>query len=325
VSAERRRAAPTLVVGVLVLALVGCGSDAPAPGAGSRSSSPSSPSSATSATSSPTGVPTLTAITLPPPPPATGRLLADLRQSSRDVALGRMEVWLGNDTVRGVTPTAIRYRDPRFHGPVAGERLRLDPSRSERGYPLPLPRRPACGVPASAPGARPTVTVAYTVARRPGTRRVTLPVGDDNDVVARYAAARCLELAVARVAPLSFEDTVPVSADGQTGTLTLVARPRGHRGHVLRVDTVAGTPLFSAAGRSAWAPHARVSGAGPPTRIRLPVQPARCDDHVFMEAAGATAFLVGLRLDGRPGELVVRMSPAGTSAAISFARSACGL
>jgi hypothetical protein len=315
VTTERRRGAPALAVGALVVVLSGCGSDPAAPGTTSRSSP--SPS--------PTGVPTLAAITLPPPPPATGRLLADLRQSSRDVALGRMEVWIGNDTLRDVTPTAIRYHDPRFRGPVAGERLRIDPSRSERGYPLTLPRSPACGVPARAPVARPTVTVAYAVPGRPGTRRVTLPVSDDNDVVARYAAARCLELDVARVAPLSFADAVPVSADGQTGTLTLVARPRGRPGPVLRVDTVAGTPLFSAAGRSAWAPRTIIRGDGPPTRIRLPVQPARCDDHVFMEAAGATAFLVGLHLDGRPGELVVRMSPAGTSAAISFARSACGL
>jgi hypothetical protein len=44
-----------------------------------------------------------------------------------------------------------------------------------------------------------------------------------------------------------------------------------------------------------------------------------------MEAAGATAFLVGLRLDGRPGRLVVRMDPAGAAAAISFARASCGL
>jgi hypothetical protein len=314
VTTERPRGALTLVVGALLLALAGCGSDTPAPRADSTSPSPS-----------PTGVPTLAAIHPPPPPPATGRLLADLRQSSRDAALGRMQVWIGNDTLRDVTPTAIRYRDPRFHGPVAGERLRLDPSRSERGYPLALPRRPACGALAGAPGARPTVTIAYAVTGRPGTRRVTLPVSDDNDIVARYAAARCLELDVARVAPLSFADTVPAAADGQTGTLTLVARPSGHAGHVLRVDTVAGTPLFSAAGRSAWAPHTRIRGDGPLTRIRLPVQPARCDDHVFMEAAGATAFLVGLHLDGRPGRLVVRMSPAGTSAAISFARSACGL
>ena len=236
-----------------------------------------------------------------------------------------MEVWVANDTVREVTPTAIRYRDPRFRRPVSGERLRPNPARSERGYPLTLPRVPDCGVPAAAGtvGRRPTVTVSYRVAGA-GHRRATLRVTDDNDVVARYVAARCLELDVARVAPLAFADTVPRSGDGGTGTLTLVARPTGLAGHVLRVDTVAGTPLFSAAGRAAWRPGTVVRGDGPATRIRLPVQPARCDDHVFMEAAGATAFLVGLHLDGRPGHLVVRMSPAGTARAIAFARDACG-
>jgi hypothetical protein len=270
-------------------------------------------------------VPTLAPIHPPPRPPATGRLLADLRQSSRDAALGRMEVWVGNDTIRDVTPTSIRYHDPRFRHAVPGERLRANPARSERGYPLTLPRVPDCGVPAAAPTAadRPTVTVAYDVAGR-GSRRATLAVSDDNDIVERYVAARCLELDVARVATLAFADAVPMSGDGSTGRLTLIARPTGLAGHVLRVDSVGGTPLFRAAGRSSWAPGAVVRGDGPVVRIRLPVQPARCDDHVFMEAAGATAFLVGLHLDGHPGRLVLRMSPAGTAHAISFARDACG-
>ena len=312
-SAPGRR---VLAVGALVAlvggsTLAGCGAEPAAPRA---------------RTPSPTGVPTLTPISPPPRPPATGRLIADLRQSSRDAALGRMEVWVANDTLREVTPTVLRYRDPRFRRPVAGERLRADPARSERGYPLTLPRVPDCGVPAAARTATPapTVTVTYDVAGR-GSRRATLPVTDDNDIVERYVAARCLELDVARVATLAFADAVPMSGDGSTGRLTLVARPTGLAGHVLRVDSVGGTPLFRAAGRSSWAPGAVVRGDGPVARIRLPVQPARCDDHVFMEAAGATAFLVGLHLDGRPGRLVVRMSPAGTSAAISFARSACGL
>ena len=73
-------------------------------------------------------VPTLSPIRLPPKGPPTGRLYADLRQSSRDAALGRMEVWLGNDTRRDVTPTRITYTDLRFRRPVPGERLRLDPS-----------------------------------------------------------------------------------------------------------------------------------------------------------------------------------------------------
>jgi hypothetical protein len=262
-------------------------------------------------------VSTLSPVPLPPEGPPSGRLVADLRQSSRDAALGRMEVWIGNDTARDLTPTRITYTDPRFRRPVPGERLRLNPSRSERGYPLTLPARPACG----RHGTTARVTVAYAG------RTVRLPVTDDNEIVRRYVAARCLELAVSRVARIGFADRVPADrpGEGSTGVLTLVVRPTGRPGHTVTIDTVGGTPLLSAAGRSAWAPHTVIRGAGPVRRIELPVQPARCDDHVFMEAAGATAFLVGLHLDDRPGRLVVRMSPAGAAAAISFARASCGL
>lgn len=296
------RAAGVLLLGVLAVA---CGPD-------DASSGPAGP-----ATSASPPVPTLTPIKLPPKGPPTGRLLADLRQSSRDAALGRMEVWIGNDTRRDVTPTRIVYSDPRFRRPVPGERLRLNPSRSERGYPLTLPAVPACGQ-HRGPG---RLSVTY------GGRTVSLPVTDDNDIVARYVASRCLELAVDRVATLRLSDRVAVDrpGEGSAGTLTLVARPTGVPGHVLRIDAVGGTPLLGAADGMAWRPRATVRGDGPVQRIELPVQPARCDDHVFMESAGATAFLVTLHLDGRPGSLVVRMSPAGASAAIAFARHSCGL
>lgn len=44
-------------------------------------------------------------------------LVADLRQSSRDAALGRMQVWVGNPTDADVTPTAIAYVDPHSRAP----------------------------------------------------------------------------------------------------------------------------------------------------------------------------------------------------------------
>ncbi|MFC4784300.1 hypothetical protein ACT8ZV_07485 [Nocardioides sp. MAHUQ-72] len=294
-----RAAAGVLLLGVLAAA---CGPD-------------DSPAGEAGTTEKP--VPTLSPIKPPPEGPPTGKLYADLRQSSRDAALGRMEVWIGNDTRHDVTPTRISYIDPRFRGPVPGERLRLNPSRSERGYPLALPASPECGQ----QHGRGRLTVTY------GGRTVTLPVTDDNDIVQRYVDSRCLALAVGRVAELAFADEVRVDHEGEgsTGTLTLVVRPTGVAGHVLRIDDVGGTPLLGAAGGEAWRPHVRVRGDDPVQRIELPVRPARCDDHVFMESAGATAFLVSLHLDGRPGSLVVRMSPAGASAAISFARDSCGL
>jgi len=256
---------------------------------------------------------------LPPPPsrPLTGRLHADLRQSSRDAALGRFEVWVANDTRHDVDPSLIRYTDPRFRRAIDGERLRLDPSGSERGYPLALPARPACG---RHPG-RPLVLVRHAG------RRVLVPVSDEADVVARYVASRCLELAVRRVAVLRFADTVPADHPGadSTGTLTLVVRPTGVPGHVLRLDSIGGTPLLGSADGQPWEPGTTVRGDDGVRRVRLPVRPARCDDHVFLEAAGATAFLVSLHLDGRPGQLLLRMSPQGARSAIGFARDSCGL
>ena len=158
-------------------------------------------------------------------------------------------------------------------------------------------------------------------------KRVELAVTDDNEVVARYVAGRCLELAVRRVAHLRFANAVPAdgAGAGSTGLLTLVVRPRGLGTHVLTIDVVGGTPLLGAAGTEPWAPGVSVETPGPVRRIELPVRPARCDDHVFMEAAGATAFLVQLTLDGTPGQLVLRMSTAGAAHAIAFARDSCGL
>lgn len=298
-----------LVAILVLLTVAGCSSEPTATG---PTPTPTTPPG--------TAVPTLTPIPLPPPGPPSGKLIADLRQSSRDAALGRMEVWVANDTRRDVTPTRIAYRDIRFRRPVAGERLRLDPSRSERGYPLTLPDRPNCAVHPGGRPSTPTVTVSNAG------RRVVLAVTDDNDIVARYVADRCLRLAIARVADLRFADRVPSDGSaGSPGTLTLVARPVGVPSHTLRIDSVGGTPLLGADGDADWSPRVLVRSDGPARRIPLTVRPARCDDHVFMESGGATAFLVRLHLDGIPGQLVLRMSPAGAANAIAFARTSCGL
>jgi hypothetical protein len=262
---------------------------------------------------------TLTPLPMPDMGPPPGELVADLRQSSRDSALGRFQVWIGNGLRQEINPTSIRYLDPRLRAPIPGERLRANPSDAERGYPLALPARPRCGVRTGpAPG-----SVAMTF----DGRRVTIPVEDEADVVARYVASRCLELAASQVADLSFADEVPVdgSGEGSVGTLVLVARPTGRSGQVLAIETVGGTPVLTAKGSGVWRPRAQVRGDGPVQRISLPVVPNRCDDHAFLEAGGATAFIVHLRLGDRSGDLLLRMSDEGAANAIRFARDSCGL
>lgn len=286
-----------LVVAALLLA--GCSSDDTA------GSSPSpSPS-----------IRTLSPLPMPTEPPPTGKLVADMRQSSRDAAAGRMEVWIDNDTADEITPTRVTYHDPRFSTTLPGTRLRAVPSQAERGFPLYLPPRPACDHPRGSG----TVTVEY------GGTSTTIPVEDTTDVAGRFTTSRCLELAIGRVAALSWDDEVPFSGKvGDPGTLTLVVRPSGRPGQTLTIDTVSGTPIIAPVGTDVWRPDATIRGTDAPSRIDLPIKPNRCDDHGFMEAGGATAFKIGLHLDDEPGQITLRMSIPGAKNAIDFAKASCG-
>lgn len=258
---------------------------------------------------------TLTPIQLPPKPPPTGRLKADMRQSSRDAAAGRMEVWVENDTAHSVRPKRIVYRDPRFRTALPATRLRVIPSQSERGFQILLPSQPAC----DHPSGRGIVSVSF------GDQVRVQKVADSTDVAGRYAAARCVELAVAKVARLSWDDTVAFDGkEGDPGTLTLVVKPTGLDGQTLTIDTVSGTPVLAPVGSDVWRPGATIRGTDQPSRIDLPIKPNRCDDHAFMESGGATAFKLGLHLDGRPGQITLRMSIPGAASAIDFARASCG-
>ncbi len=310
----RRRLAVVLVV---VAVVGGCGhendDDVPAPG-GAASGAATGPSEIRTITLDPT-----------PQPPPTGRLYADLRQSSIDASLGRMQVWVRNDTVRDLVPTAIRYRDDRFPGVVVGTRLRLDPARSERGYPLQLPRRPDCSR-ALADPRQDTATGVVEVVTAGGTQR--LPVEDEADVVARYVESRCEELDLAEVATLRWSDGVSVdrSVSPPVGQLVLVVVPSGRPGRELVIDSVAGSHLLQSTSEPPrWEPAVTVASDGDVTRVALPLEPARCDVHAFIEGGGATAFRVAYRLDGEPGEVLLRMSPTGARHALDLAREACGL
>jgi hypothetical protein len=299
----RYDARPLLLV--VALLATGCSSSDPGDAAPDASPSPSR------------SIRTLTALPMPTQPPPTGRLIADMRQSSRDAAAGRMEVWIDNDTAGEITPTRISYSDPRFRTQLPGTRLeRAIPSQSERGFPIYLPPRPACDHPRGAG----TITVEY------GEKSRTIKVEDETDVAGRFSTSRCLELSIAKVADLSWDDDVPFDGTvGDPSTLTLVVHPTGEPGPTLTIDTVSGTPVLAPVGTDVWRPDATIGGTDSPSRIELPLKPNRCDAHAFQESGGATAFKIGLHLDGRPGQITLRMSIPGAKNAIDFARATCGM
>ena len=101
------QASAGVLVGALlgVLVLGGCGSS------GSEGAAASAPS--------PSPVKTMTML---PAPEKTlsGELTAELQQSSRDVALGRFQVWITNGLQEEVRPRRIVYRDALLTRPVRG-------------------------------------------------------------------------------------------------------------------------------------------------------------------------------------------------------------
>jgi hypothetical protein len=264
---------------------------------------------------------TLSPVALPPLPPPTGKITATMQQSSRDSLLNRFEVWVDNDTAGTIRPTKVTYHDGRFHSDLPATRLRSVPSQSQRGFPIYQPPQPAC----ASPSKHGTVTVSYDAGGTHST--VTVPVYDETDVVGRYTGQRCLELSVDQVAQLSFSDDVPQDppgGEGSNGTLTLIARTTGRTGHTLTIDTMTGTPVLSPVGTDVWRPDVTITGDMPTQRIKLPVKPTRCDAHAFAESGGATTFLIGIHLDGKPGQLKILMSTVGARNAIDFAQVDCG-
>ena len=260
----------------------------------------------------PREVRTLTPLPPPPEEPPSGRLLADMRQSSIDAARGQMQVWVDNDRARELAPSAVVYRDPRLPRPVRGSNLRTVPTDTELGFPLALPALPRCD--AEAPAGSGVVTVEHDG------ERDRVAVTDPTDVVGRYVAQRCQELAVAEVARLRW-------ADRAEGTLTLEIAPTARRPDSrLVIDAVAGSHLLGAGDDpAAWEPGLVVHGDDPPSTLKLPLVPSRCDGHAFAEGGGATAFAVSYTLDGEPGRILLRMSPAGATSALDWAAGYCGL
>ncbi len=292
----------------LLLLVAGC-SDDDQPGSGAAEPSPTKSEFS------------LTPVPLPPKPPPSGKLIADIEQSSRDGAANRFQVWVDNDTDALITPTRVTYNDERFRSSLPGTRLRDIPSQSRRGFPFYQPKRPACGSTATSG----TVTVDYTVNGEP--KSATVPVEDEADVIQRITSANCLVLSIEHIAHLSWADEVTASGDGgkgSVGTLTLVVETTGKPGPVLVLDTIVGNPVLSPGDHGVFHADLTITGDQPSQRIPVPLRPSRCDAHAFAAAGSFAAFAVNLHLDGHPGQIVLTLSPTGAANALHFAEDSCG-
>ena len=255
-------------------------------------------------------------LTLPPvtAAPLSGTLTAELQQSSRDVALDRFQVWITNGLDQDIRPRSIVYTDDLLARPEKAGRLRPIPSGSYRGFTLDL-IRPHCGAAQQQPA---SVSVAYAG------EELTVPVEDETHVTARWAEERCAELAVDRVAPLTWSG-IEVQGTGKDAIalFQLTATPTGRAGRYT-VASATGTPLYTSAEGEFWKIGQDVSGTGDPVTMALPAKPARCDIHAFGSATGGTTFFVNVTIDGKRTQVRLAMSPELTDQAFGYAGEVCG-
>ena len=114
--------------------------------------------------------------------------------------------------------------------------------------------------------------------------------------------------------------------EGADGTLTLVVQTTGDRRadadhrHHRRERRCSRRSAPTCGDPTSRSPATSRRSASP-----VPLKPTRCDAHAFAESGGATAFKIGLHLDGEPGQITLRMSPTGAANAITFARASCGM
>ena len=121
----------------------------------------------------------------------------------------------------------------------------------------------------------------------------TVPVSDEAEVIQRVASSTCLELAIEKVAHLSWADEVTADGDGgkgSVGTMTLVIDTTGKPGPTLVIDSIAGNPVLSPGELGVFNADLTITGDQPSQRVPVPVKPSRCDAHAFGESGSFAAF-----------------------------------
>ena len=225
-----------------------------------------------------------------------------MRQSSRDAAAGRMEVWVDNDTAAGITPTRITYSDPRFRTDAARHpAARPIPSQSERGFQI-LPARPARVRPPATGTGTVTVHVRRPDHDRPGRGldRRRRPLRDGALPRARDRRGR---------GPLL----------GRRGRLRRQGRRPGHAdpgrhtrpGGPARRSPSTPSPARRSSRRSAATSGGRTRRSAAPTRPRGSTSrssPTAATTTRSWSPAARRRSRSASHLDGKPGQITLRMS-----------------
>jgi hypothetical protein len=252
-------------------------------------------------------------------------------QTRSDAALRRVELSVSNDSPEPLHVTGLSLRSDQFERPAVWAKKG---TTIAAGTTVDLPvtlSAPDCDAEAGALAA----AIEFETDGR--TARVTVPVPDDDGLLARLAAADCLAERVAEHAEIAAA-TLPrttMIGDRLVAQLDLTVKPTGEPGMV-RIDEVRGTTLLRPADPVTGLPveaqpiartidEDSAASGSQPIVITLLLVPNRCDAHAVAEDKRGTILPLHVALDGGvEGVLSVAATDDVKNALIRYVQTACG-
>jgi hypothetical protein len=230
------------------------------------------------------------------PPELPDGVTADVLQRRTDIAEGMLAISITNGSDTPFTLTRASYLAPRFAEQMTwddGERT-LAPGRT-----LDLrisPSALACDT-VDGPG---TVVVDFVDAEG-RTGSAELDPGDPFDLFPRFTDEGCATEAVAAIADV---DLARVESDGlprHPGDVIITVVPTGASGD-FTLDEIRGTPLIrmwdSVESVETLPLGVEVHGDDPPSEVRVPIVPVRCDPHALADDKVGANLPLEVTVDG---------------------------
>jgi len=263
----------------------------------------------------------LTGCTAAPPELPAG-VTADVLQRRTDIADGMLAISVTNGSDAPFTLTRASFSAPRYADAMvwdSGERT-LAPGRT-----LDLrivPSELACANPDGA-GA---VTLDFVDAEgRAGS--ASLEPGDPFDLFPRFTDEGCATEAVATVADVELARVEGDGIPGHPADVVITVAPTGAPG-AFTLDGIRATPLIRMwdAGESVehLALGAEVHGDDPPSEVRVPIVPVRCDPHALADDKVGANLPLEVTVDGTTIRVVPVVSGEFRGAIHAFVSAYCG-
>jgi len=256
--------------------------------------------------------------------PAPADIAVAVYQPRTDVAAERIAITIENLRSEPLEITGARLESPGFAEPMTWPGERAATVQPGRAVDLRVPLVPPdC---AADPPVTGTVVLTYRQGADDVDARLPLPAGDDR--LPALWRQGCLASRVAEVATIGSADFLWTPGVPEA-VLVVDIVPTGREGTV-RLLEAAGTTLLSPAQEGRAVPRApldiAVSASDPPSSLRVPMVPNRCDAHALAEdKVGTRIPLLVETEDGSTGRLVLAASDALRERMYGFFVDACAL